>query len=116
MPPWNGLSLLEKAIADVAISHQTQSLHSFIRPPALFPQSEMHHIEKRDASSLWSALVIPLTIRDQFNRVLIIARQQPKGPYLPTEISLANDLASRASIALENAMLMGGKNKGCRPP
>jgi signal transduction histidine kinase/CheY-like chemotaxis protein len=54
-----------------------------------------------------SALLVPLSFRGQKRGMLaMVRRKRMENPYPPGDVSLATDLVSRASVALENAMLI----------
>jgi signal transduction histidine kinase/DNA-binding response OmpR family regulator len=52
-----------------------------------------------------SVYAVPLQVRGQIYGALAIARRHPRPPVGPDEVSLVEDLAARASFAVENARL-----------
>jgi signal transduction histidine kinase/DNA-binding response OmpR family regulator len=52
-----------------------------------------------------SAVLLPLLARDRLLGVLVLTRAAGKPAWAPAEVALAEDLASRAAIALDNARL-----------
>ena len=48
---------------------------------------------------------MPLSVRGQIYGALAVARREPGQPFGPEEVSLIEDLAARASVAVENARL-----------
>ena len=52
-----------------------------------------------------AAIAVPLQVRGQTFGALAIARRHPAPPFEPDEVSLIEDLAARAAVAVENARL-----------
>ena len=52
-----------------------------------------------------SVFAVPLSVRGQIYGALAVARREPGQPFGPEEVSLIEDLAARASVAVENARL-----------
>src|SRR5262249_24543771 len=55
-----------------------------------------------------SALALPLSARDRTLGVLLLAMESPARSFTPAVVSLADELAGRAGIALDNALLVRG--------
>ncbi len=52
-----------------------------------------------------AVIAVPLQVRGQIYGALAIARRHPGPPVEPDEVSLIEDLAARAAVAIENARL-----------
>ncbi len=99
-------SELEKAIQKVLTTNQFQLL-SHIPMPVISSPGRVSCAEGEVLSSTQGVvLILPLTLRAETSGVLILTRRSARAKYEPGEISLASDLASRISIALENTTLM----------
>ncbi len=99
-PSRQDFSWLGKPLQKLLGTNQAQTLSQI--PPTAFMQPDI--VSQTVIPFMGSALILPITQGGQPNGVLMLLR---KGrPYQPDEVSLANALASRVSIALENVMLM----------
>jgi len=92
-------SELEKIIRETMETGECQIL-SCVRLPFVFPEDDF----TSGTALVESVLVLPLITQAQPSRVLVLMRR--KVGYASNDITLANDLASCASMALENIMLM----------
>lgn len=92
--PW-----LEKIIHHVSKAGQLQILDKLPLPE---PASEQLSV----LPFLGEAIALPLSVRGQIHGVLVLAHKRSQSPYQSDDISLASDLASRASVALENVTLI----------
>lgn len=104
------LSILDKAIQQVMKTGQPKLISSLPKL-ALVPESnECYDTDLAPLLSILphieSVLIVSLTVRSKISGVLLLARTQSSPPYLLSDLSLVSDLASRASVALENTILM----------
>ena len=61
--------------------------------------------------SVNSLLAVPMTIRDQFLGVLLCTTLQPRRVFTPSEITLAQTLASQAANAIGNTRLLADERR-----
>ncbi|NJL35562.1 MAG: PAS domain S-box protein [Leptolyngbyaceae cyanobacterium SM1_4_3] len=66
---------------------------------------DAEHLEIVRSLNLKSAMVVPLIARQQILGTLSLATVQPRRPYSTADLSLAEDLARRAALAIDNARL-----------
>ena len=53
--------------------------------------------------ALWSVLIVPIKVRDRVFGAINFIRSEPGHPYMPEEVALAEELARRAAIAIDNS-------------
>ncbi len=94
------LSFLEKEIRQVLATGQSRLVTKFPEP-VLLPEKKHHH----HPDSCMTAIMVPFIVRDRKNAVFVLISHDASRD-LAACLSLSNDLVSRASIALENAILM----------
>ena len=99
---WSGLKLteipwLKKAAAEVMATGEIHFMDKIPSSPP--PHSNILPL-------LGSAIIIPLVVQGHTKGCLVLARQRSSAPYQLDDVSLANDLAYRVSVILENVMLM----------
>jgi PAS domain S-box-containing protein len=67
--------------------------------------SDARHLEILRAMGISSAMSVPLIAHDRLLGSLSFARSRPDHPYDPADLALAEELARRAALALDNARL-----------
>ena len=93
------MALLEKDIHQVLAEKQSRIL-DMLPMNALFP-------DKKYADGYTSSVIIvPFIVHEQVNAIFILVSENTSGNDVTSTLSLANDLTSRAGIALENAVLV----------
>ncbi len=90
--PW-----LKKAAEETLVTGQTQFVDKV--PLSSSPQLNIVPL-------FGSAIILPLVVQGQTKGCLVLLRQRSSETYQFDDISLANDLAYRAGVVLENVMLM----------
>ncbi len=76
-------------------------------PPAPFPayNGEQKRMERLKALGFASSLIVPLVGRGNLLGTLTLAQADPTRPYGPNDLALAEDLAARAAVEIDNARL-----------
>ena len=64
-----------------------------------------HHLRLARELNLHSALVVPLATHSRTLGAITLVRAETQRPYGPADLAVAEDLARRASTAIENALL-----------
>jgi signal transduction histidine kinase/DNA-binding response OmpR family regulator len=108
MNPITAFPWIQKALKNVTLTGQFQ--YSLKVPALAFtPDDTILSDFQSHPTSLYpygAVLVLPLMIRGTTSGMLILARRDSEATYNSEHISLANDLASRISVSLENTMLV----------
>jgi PAS domain S-box-containing protein len=65
------------------------------------------HLARLRALGLHSLLVVPMTARDRTLGAIIFVTAESRREYSPEDLRLAEDLARRAAVAVDNARLFG---------
>ncbi|HKQ05528.1 MAG TPA: PAS domain S-box protein [Blastocatellia bacterium] len=67
--------------------------------------SDADHLELLRAAHLRSAMLVPLAARDRALGVMTFIASEAHAAYTPADLALAEDLARRAALAVDNALL-----------
>jgi PAS domain S-box-containing protein len=90
----------------VAIKTRQPVLHAVvIEEDVAATASDARHLEILRAMGMTSAMSVPLIAHDRLLGSLSFARSRPDHPYGPADLALAEELAHRAALALDNARL-----------
>ena len=101
--------------APTVLRHGEPTLVSDVSEPWLRAVSwnEEHHGILRTLSPT-SQVLVPLRLRGRVAAVMTLSRTDPTRPYGAHDLAVAEDLADRAGIALENAQLYGEVRQAVR--
>ena len=69
------------------------------------------HLRVLRQAGMKSALIVPLATRDRTLGVMTFIASESHPPYTPADLALAEDLARRAALAVDNAMLFAEANR-----
>ncbi len=82
-------------------------LQAFARDP--------EHLARLRAMGLRSLLIVPMRARDRILGAIVFATAESRREYTEADRVLAEDLAGRAAVAVDNARLFGESARRCRP-
>ncbi|MBN9119115.1 MAG: response regulator, partial [Planctomycetes bacterium] len=97
-----GRALLGRATADGAV---VEEVAATALDRALAGAAERAADADAPATGPETVLAVPLRVRGEVFAVLVLARRAPGGSFPPADVAVAETLASRAAVALENARL-----------
>lgn len=100
--PLSSLLWLQEAIS-IVLETGNQLIRDF---PEIAIAPGINDINQKTIVQIGSVLFLPLSMRGQTLGVLTLAQKHPVTKFQSDKITLGNDLASRASVALQNIMLM----------